>query len=248
VTQAIDFDGQGPTRFCGEVVAFDPNDPEVAVAAGETRGLFISRDAARTWGPVGLAGERITCVTFHPRHKPGYLVVGTCPDAELPLFGLGAPAVSAPKGGQGRLYVSRDHGASWDLRLERPALGITNVALREGYWDVIVLATTRGIYTSENLGHTAYQRMEGIERDTPYTALGTDRRYPGELHHVYAAPLSSAQEDPVVWSKAWLHWRPLQGVPPGGPVVAIEVDRSDPDAVLIVRTSGVFRVRRDGAE
>ena len=241
VTQAIDFDGRGPTRFCGEVVAFDPNRPEIVMAAGETRGIFISRDTGRTWKPAGLDGERITCVVFHPFHKPGYLVVGTCADVELVLFGLGQPAAPAPKADRACLYVTRDHGRSWHRRMQRTAFGITNVALRQGYWDLIVLATTRGVYTSENLAYTLYQRMEGIDRDTPFTALGTNGEYPGHLHRVYAAPLTSTEKGPVLRSVNWQSWHPLSGVPAGAPVVAVNTDVADTRTVIVVRTDGILR-------
>ncbi len=55
-TSEIDFDGRGPTALFGEVILFCPQDSNVVIAGGETRGLFISRDAGETWACAGLAG------------------------------------------------------------------------------------------------------------------------------------------------------------------------------------------------
>ena len=239
VTTEIDFDGRGPARFCGEVAAFDPNQSDLVVAAGETRGLFISRDAGRTWEPLGLAGERITCVAFHPTHQPGYLVVGTCADAELPVFGCGQPAAPAPKADQGRLYVTRDHGKSWDRRIERTAFGITGIALRDGVFDLMVIATTRGVYTTETLAHNLYQRMEGVERDTPFTALGTDGKHIDPRFH--AAPLAATGENPIVTTGNWQRWTPRSGVPSGASIIAVKVDTANPQTVFVVRPDAIFR-------
>lgn len=243
VTQAIDFDGRGPTRFRGEVVAFDPNRPELVMAAGETRGIFISRNAGETWEPAGLAGERITCVAFHPTYKPGYLVVGTCADVELPLFGCGRPAAAAPKADKGRLYFTRDHGKSWDCRIQRPAFGITGIALRDGFFDLFVLATTRGVYTTETMAHNLYQRMEGVERDTPFTALGTDGKQMDP--RFYAAPLTATGKDPVVLTSNWQRWIARPGIPAGAPIVAIKTDVADPQTLFIIRTDGILRSRQN---
>jgi len=247
VSNAIDFDGRGPTRFCAEVVAFDPNRPEIVVAAGETLGISISRDTGETWEPLGLAGERITCVAFHHTYKPGYLVVGTCADVELPLFGCGRPAAPAPKADKGRLYFTRDHGKSWDCRIQRPAFGITGIALRDGFFDLFVLATTRGVYTTETMAHNLYQRMEGVERDTPFTALGTDGNQMDP--RFYAAPLTATGKDPVVLTSNWQRWIARPGIPAGAPIVAIKTDVADPQTLFIVRTDGILRSRQNvGAE
>jgi len=84
--------------------------------------------------------------------------------------------------------------------------------------------------------------MEGIDRDTPYTALGTDGKYIGPIFH--AAPLSSTGKDPVVSSGNWQRWRALPGVPTGAPVVAIKTDVADPKTIFIVRTDDILRSRR----
>jgi photosystem II stability/assembly factor-like uncharacterized protein len=238
VTNGIDFDGQGPTRFCGEVVAFDPQNPQIAVAAGETSGIFISRDAGQTWQRTGLEGERITCVKFHPSNKPGYLLVATCADEELSLFGLGQPASSAPKASEGCLYQTRDHGVHWHRRFNRKSFGVTNIALRDTYIDLIVLSSTRGIYTSECMAYKFYQRNEGIDRDTPFTALGTDERYQGVVF--YAAPLASKKASPIVTTGNWQRWKALSGIPAGENIVAITVGVDD-KTVFIVRTSSILR-------
>ena len=238
VSEKIDFDGRGPTRFCGEVVAFDPQNAEIAVAAGEIAGIFISRDKGQTWQQAGLEGERITCVKFHPSNKPGYLLVATCADEELPLFGLGRPATPAPKAIEGCLYQTRDHGGNWYRRFNRKSFGVTNIALRDTYVDLIVLSSTRGIYTSECMAYKFYQRNEGIERDTPFTALGTDEKYQGPVF--YTAPLASKEAESIVTTGNWQRWKALAGIPAGENVVDITVGVDD-KTIFITRTDSILR-------
>src|SRR5262249_35053213 len=47
-----DFDGDGPSALCGEVVAFDPAKPTIMFAGCETRGFFRSEDSGQTWNRI----------------------------------------------------------------------------------------------------------------------------------------------------------------------------------------------------
>lgn len=244
VSQAIDFDGQGPTRFCGEIVGFDPDDPKVAIAAGETKGLFISRDTGDTWEPLGLEGERITCAVFQPLHKPGYLLVGTCADDELALLGSGKPASPASKGDQGRLYITRNHGQSWEPWFARPQFGITNVGFEKRDGNMFCLATTRGIYNTFDCGRTMYQVMEGIQRDTPYTAIAA--HFMDFNSRYYVAPLGSKDTGQAFVSENWTQsWDSVAKEPFDFPVVAILSDAADPKTVWLALTDGIVKIRTE---
>jgi hypothetical protein len=60
-----DFDGEGPSALCGEVVAFDSETPEILFAGCETKGFFRSGDSGKTWTLIAAAEERITAIAVH---------------------------------------------------------------------------------------------------------------------------------------------------------------------------------------
>ena len=101
ITREIDFDGRGSTALFGEVVAFCPADPNLVAAGGETKGLFVSTDAGRTWKQAGLAGQRITCLAFVPDSRT--LQVGTFADREFETLGLGQPGLLRPGADHGQV-------------------------------------------------------------------------------------------------------------------------------------------------
>lgn len=90
VTREIDFDGRGPTTLFGEVMMFGPQDPNLVAAGGETKGLFISRDAGETWtsaGPFSGNEQSLVCFTTErSRHwsaLPRMFLAGeSCTDIE----------------------------------------------------------------------------------------------------------------------------------------------------------------------
>ena len=130
-----DFDGEGPASLCGEIVAFDPVNPEILYAGCETKGFFRSADSGKTWKLIAAASERITAITVNRwvrgTANQAYLHVVTCPDAWMPLLGRGKPALAAAVA-VSRDYVSRDGGLSLQRTCERTDLGYLNVAFDKG--------------------------------------------------------------------------------------------------------------------
>ena len=221
VTRRIDFDGRGPTVFFGEVIAFCPQDPGMAVAAGETSGLFISRDAGQTWQPAGLAGERVTCLGFNadtPRQS-AQLVVGSSDDPGLAALGLGQPAtaVDAPA----RVYWGRlaDGRCQLSPCLELDRLAVTNVTFG-AYHTFATVATSRGLYYTWQGGGTFSQRRDDVPADRLITALGY-RQYPKQVgpgdvrtkSDTYAAAFSAPQDDPSSGHAAAATQNPVHWVP-----------------------------------
>ncbi|MFW6107183.1 MAG: PA14 domain-containing protein [bacterium] len=173
VSREVDFDGRGPTTVFGEVVAFCRQDPDLAVAAGETKGLFVSRDTGKTWRRAGLAGQRITCLRFARWPSKPQLRVGTFADSEFAALGLEEPAAPAP--GPGRIYwveFGKNGKAQFSKRCEHPDLGFTNIG--HGEWvNFGTFATTRGVYYTWTHGRTLSQRPVEMPGGMLYTALGS---------------------------------------------------------------------------
>ena len=206
VSNDVDFAGTGPTAAFGEVIAFSQENPDLVLAGGERNGLYLSRDAGKTWKYLGLRGERITCVAFGLRSdKPdGTFVVGTIDDREFETLGLGRPY--APSDAPGRIYWN-------DLRnpdkprirvvCELPHFGVMNCGFGT-HRNFATFATTRGIFYTWGHGSIFSQRRHDLPDDVFYSALGVyhfmKQTRPGEVRlkvNTFAAPFSSAEKNPI---------------------------------------------------
>ena len=205
VTREIDFDGSGPTTLFGEVMVFYPQDPNLVVTGGETKGLFISRDAGETWTNIALAGERITSMAFSPQpnkhSKAPTLVVGTFADSEFEALGLGEPVtpVEAP----GRIYwlnLTNDENPIKPTKAaELKGFGITNMIF-DTERNFVNLATTRGVFYTWGHGAMHARRKLGTSNDRLFTAIGA-RPYDKWSKLTCAAPFSGKEQAPVYFTK-----------------------------------------------
>jgi len=262
VTREIDFDGRGPTTIFGEVLSFCPQDPNVVAAAGETKGLFLSRDAGETWKPAGLAGERVTCLAFIPKTgSKGVLVVGTFADGEFGALGLPAPA--SPLKGAGRVYWVRLGGKAprFETCCEVADLGIANIGFG-AHENFATFATTRGVYYTWQRGNMFWQRRHDVPADRLFAALGYRqflKEYAGRKNDwrtfstTYAAPFSFEQPSPVYRcpDRTARKWSILSGnARIGGRngrlqlnegVSCILPDRKQPEILYLCNRHGIFK-------
>ena len=177
----------------------------MVAAAGETTGLFLSRDAGLTWESIGLDGERVTCLGFVPTtpEKKPILVVGTFADKEFETVGLGKPvsAVTAP----GAIYwvEFRDGKPRLQRSCEWEDFGVTNIGFG-AHENFATFATTRGIFYTWQHGNMFSQRRNEMPSDVLFVALGY-RQFMMEWRKndwrlkstTYAAPFSGKQPSPV---------------------------------------------------
>jgi len=205
VSREIDFDGTGPTAVFGEVISFCPGNHDLVAAAGETRGLWLSRDAGLTWKLIGLKGERVTCLGFVPKtgNDNPILVVGTFADSEFKTIGLGTPAsaVTAP----GAIYWSEFRDGNLRLRqsCEWDDFGVTNIGFG-AHENFATFATTRGVFYTWQHGNMFSQRRNEMPSDMLFTALGY-RQFMKETRPdewrlkstTCAAPFSANEKSPV---------------------------------------------------
>jgi len=267
VSREIDFDGRGPTALFGEVVSFCPQDPNLVAAAGETKGVFLSRDAGETWKPAGLAGERVTCLAFVPKTGgQSVLVVGTFADSEFEALGLPAPA--SPLKAPGRVYWVRmnDKGPRFDTCCAVPDLGVTNIGFG-AHENFATFATTRGVYYTWQRGNMIWQRRYDIPADRPFTALGYRqflKEYAGRkgdwrtFSTTYAAPFSPRQQGAVYCCPDRTHgkWSLLSagsriGGADGSPrvnrgVSCLLPDREDANTLYLCNMHGLFKTKDRG--
>ena len=211
VTSEIDFDGRGPTTLFGEIMMFCPQDPNLVVASGETKGLFISRDAGETWTSAGLTGERITSMAFSPVPDQGtnapILVVGTFDESEFKTLDLGKPVtqVDAP----GRIYWVTIPGDATTVKTSKVCelkdFGITNMVF-DTERNFVNFATTRGVYYTWVHCAIYAKRKVGTSNDRLFTAIGA-RPFDKWSKLTCAAPFSGTEQSPVYFtnqrSRSW---------------------------------------------
>ena len=201
VTREIDFDGRGPTTIFGEVISFSTEDPNLVAAAGETKGVFLSRDAGKTWLHTGLAGERVTCLEFFPNTTT--LIVGTFADSEFDTLGLGQPVTPLKEPGRIHRGDLKKGKMAFSESCEVERFGVVNIGAGT-HPNFSTFATTRGVYYTWQRDNAFSQRRHKMPADTLVTALGY-RRFmketrPNEVRlksTTYAAPFSSKTAGPV---------------------------------------------------
>jgi len=266
VTHEIDFCGDGPTTLFGEVIAFCPQDPNVVVAAGETKGAFLSRDAGLTWENVGLAGKRITCLGFNADtvNDVPLLVVGTSADNELHSLGMSSLASSVDS--PGGVHAARIHNdkLNWNTWFELSDIAVTNLTFG-AYENFVVIATSRGLYYTWQMGRTFSQRRHDVPADQLITALGY-RQYPkrvgpGDIRtksDTFATAFSQAGADFIRWvpertALPWRKWaeKPQMEGHTSSAVLRVGVtcilpDQEDADTLFLCNRHGVFKTTDHG--
>ena len=255
------FDGDGPSALCGEVVAFDLRDPRTLYAGCESKGFFKSADGGSTWKLLGLAGERITTVAqwpwsqYYPSLAKGttQLCVLTCPDRWMTYLGRGAPAVqTAAKAA--RCHVSRDNVESLGVLHEREDTGFYNVGWDKSLQSIseISYATTHG-YQGDSGGHMSlFPPQKNFEWFRPFTALGTtatgDDRRGGRFLTQALDPEVTGRLSRCAggWGMSW-EWLPAKGAVPKGGLIAACGDVREGGQWWFVHTDGLYSSPDAGA-
>jgi len=153
VCDAADFYGNGPTRQCGEVLAFDPHAAGVVLAGAFSAGLFRSADGGHTWIHLGLRDERFTQIVFHPS-TPGLVFAAT--QSDLEAYGSLETLRHArdyERRPVGALFASCDHGLTWQKIFEGE--GFSEIVPHPRTAGLLCAASrTRGLLRSADGGAT----------------------------------------------------------------------------------------------
>jgi hypothetical protein len=249
-----DFDGEGPSALCGEVVAFDPAVPDILFAGCETKGFFRSADAGKTWKQIGAAGERITAVAVNrwvrAKNNQAHLHVVTCPDAWMPLLGRGQPALAA-KVAASRDYQSQDGGLALRKICERTDLGYFNVAFDKGRPACLPYATTHGVAYGINDGLLTFlsPSTKNLECGRPVTALACSGINDGRLGYCLTQPLNPLNPHQLSRSDHFaLDWDRLAiaGDRPAGGLVSVCGEFKQGRLWWLLATDGLYRSTDSG--
>lgn len=250
-----DFDGEGPSALCGEVVAFDPETPEVLFAGCETKGFFRSADSGKTWKLIAATGDRITAVAVHGwvrgTNNQAHLNVVTCPDRWMPLLGRGKPALAATVTAA-RDYVSRDGGQTLQQTCERTDLGYLNVAFDKGSPQNLPYATTHGVLKALGDGERTYffPASKNLDVLRPVTALACTGIDDGICGRCLTQPLDPARPGRIsrsdFFSWEW-NWLSLAGDRPAGGLISVCGEFRQGRQWWLLATDGLYLSTDGGA-
>ncbi|MBT3192239.1 MAG: hypothetical protein HN341_06760 [Verrucomicrobia bacterium] len=195
VASNIDFGVTRLSLLFGEIICFNPLNPDVVAVAGESTGLFISHDAGKSWKNAGLEGQFISTLLYHPYMKRGQnsLHIGTMPDSEWAVFGDSAHRTE-PGNELGKIMIADEDGAKRKVHYQHSKLGAIRFVPAKSY-NRFACATTRGIYYTSQNKHDLFLRPV-LPRQTPYIALTEEIlhkeqrtiRNRGPISEFYAAP------------------------------------------------------------
>lgn len=227
-------------------LAVHPRDPSVLVF-GSHRGLLISRDAGRTWSPIGPAGDAMGLAMpagSNAMYAAGHDVFlrsddggrtwssarPALPGTDIHGFGAGvAGRLYAFVNGHG-LFRSDDGGSRWARAASAPASTMSMAIAGAADQDIIFAATMEGVQRSRDAG-TTWERVAEVGSAT-IGAAGS---------RVYAV----AGGRLLVSSDGGVHWE--QRSFGAGNAVLIAPAPSEPDTVFIVAEDlGVWRSRDTG--
>ena len=244
-----DFDGEGPSALCGEVVAFDPLTPEILWAGCETKGFFRSEDGGKSWKLIGAEGERITTVSvsrwIRGQGNVAQLHAVTCPDVWMPLLGRGQPAISA-KVTASRDYFSDDGGRSLRKTSERTDLGYFNFTFDKGATTESPYATTHGILKALGDGERTYlfPLAKNLECFRPITALDMTGIGDTLQGRTLTQPLNPTKLDKLsrsdFFSFGW-NWVPIAGDLPTGGLISVCGEFKEGKQWWLLATDGLYQ-------
>ncbi len=232
-----DFDGEGPSALCGEVLAIPPGRPDVILAGCETRGLYRSEDGGRSWQRVVAGDQRFTAVAVDPWHfRPdGSRTVHavTCPDRFLRLLGRG-PSHAVTSIQPARDYLSHDDGRKFRLQSERNDLGHLNVAFDNRSSNILAYTSTHGLLNTFSGGRESYLLRREIQLDSlrPMTAIGVGRVQGRPWTIALTQALVPQEPGRVARSDASCHRWSWQKVSPSSVhgLIAIAADHTTPSS------------------
>jgi hypothetical protein len=261
-----DFDGDGPSALCGEILGIDYRNRDRIFVGCESKGLFRSTDGGKTFSSLGCQGERITAVVVWPweKHYPApargktHLCVTTCSDPWMEYLGRGRPRTSTPAG-TSKSYITRDDGETVVLSEERDDCGFYNVAFDKAMQSTNEMryATSHGYQTQVFEGwHMAlYPPQKNLEWFRPYTAVAAAAKGEEKFGRFIAGPLAPERPGRYSVSERWAFewsWLTPQGTQPDAKpsmdgLIAAACDMSEGKIWYFLHTDGLYHSADGGA-
>lgn len=177
----------GPYNIGGRTraLAFDRTNPQIIVAGSASGGIYRTEDQGLTWEKVSTHEHNVSISWIEQDPRAGKEKIWYASTGEARGASQGAPNFSAHFGGDGVL-ISEDNGKTWnrlgsfinDSPQRQDSLDQTWKILvdNQSAQTVLMLATTTGIYRSEDEGATwrnvSGSKQAGQEIDIAQTKSG----------------------------------------------------------------------------
>ena len=260
-----DFDGQGPSALCGEVIAIDIRNRERLFVGCESKGFFKSEDGGKTFTYLSCQSERITSVVVWPWEKyypapargKTHLCVTTCSDVLMEHLGRGKPRI-VTEAKASKSYITRDDAKTIVVSEQRDDCGFYNVAFDKAMQSTNEMryATSHGYQTQVFEGwHMAlYPSEKNLEWFRPYTAVGAaaqgdakfGRFITGSLVPQRAGRYSVSERWAFEFS--WIEPKPIGDDPlPTGGLIAVASDPTEGKQWYFLHTDGLYYSGDSGA-
>lgn len=216
-------------------LAVHPTDPQV-VLFGSHRGMLVSRDAGRTWTPIGPAGDAMA-IAMPPGSRTAYAAghdvffrsddggrTWTSVDPALPGTDIHGFAASSARPGRFYAYVvghglfwSYDGGLTWARGGTAPGSTMSMAVASAGDRDVLMASTMEGVQRSRDGGAT-WERVP--ELGGAYVSAVGARAYAAAGTRVFVS------------SDGGIRWE--QRAFPNGKAVLVAPAATDPDTVYVL--------------
>lgn len=247
------FDGEGPSALCGEVLAFDLRDPRIVYAGCESEGFFRSDDSGTNWNHLGLKDQRITSVVVWPweRYYPAVaaertqICVTTCPDRWMEFLGRGKSKVRTGETST-RSYISEDGVQSLRIMDERDDTGYYNVVFDKATQSVreMCFGSTHGLQNNSGGYVTLFPPQKNLEWFRPMTGIGATAKGEQKFGRILAQSLVPDRPGRLSCSETWgldWYWTTIEGaIPKGGPI-ALAGAADAGDVWWFVYPDGLYR-------
>ncbi len=185
--EQLDWKSIGPYNIGGRTraLAFDRRDPKTIMAGSASGGIFKSTDQGLSWKKVTTHEHNVSISWIEQDPRAGKANFWYASTGEATGSSQGAPNFSAHFGGDGVL-VSEDNGDTWNRlgsfindspqRIDSLDQTWKIVVDNQSSSTVLLLATTNGIYRSEDMGvnwlNVSGNRQGGQQIDLVQTTEG----------------------------------------------------------------------------
>ncbi len=240
-----DFDGDGPSALCGEVLVFDREDDDRIFAGTESKGFFISEDGGETWEHRRTKdGGRYTSVVVSPWK---YSVSATnCGDSFMKYLGRGEPAQLTGREGGRTLFLDKQRAQMHTYHFSEVDgfynLSFSKMMNHDRNWRI---ATSHGLkhnYGGDLWGVPIYKHVEWMR---PITAIHGSR----VPHKKNSGVLFTQALDPETpgrvsrslqsFGRSW-DWIDIEGDVPGGGLIATTGELQEGEKWWFLYTDGLY--------
>ena len=166
-TLKANFHGEGPRKWAGKVLARDPANPDVILAASDADGIFRSSDGGETWTSCGADDHWFVEIAFDKAH-PGRAY------ASAPVWPNNAESAGSTKTG---FLQSDDSGRTWRTVAPDGPFELAQAKGRDELVGLFLAAGGTEVRLSRDSGASWTDFAQGLVKSgTRYQALaaGTD--------------------------------------------------------------------------